>query len=156
MNRRPIQGVHGCGMGVHAHSAPVWWQCRAPKVNTSAAIHRCHAYGIVQGRLLHAYATPMIFNWVWMTPKSTSINGVTRWLEQLDFCLNRCKWEKVLILILITIFQVNCIYSAPVHIWWIIQGILTIEGIFIIPWIGIINVYLFIQGIFIHSNSILF
>ena len=30
---------------------------------------------------------------VWMTPKSTSINGVTIWLEQLDFCLNRCKWE---------------------------------------------------------------
>ena len=23
-----------------------------------------HAYGIVQGRLVHAYATPMIFNWV--------------------------------------------------------------------------------------------
>ena len=30
---------------------------------------------------------------VWMTSKSTSINGVTKWLEQLDFCLNRCKWE---------------------------------------------------------------
>ena len=30
---------------------------------------------------------------VWMTPNSTSINGVTIWLEQLDFCLNRCKWE---------------------------------------------------------------
>ena len=30
---------------------------------------------------------------VWMAPKSTSINGVTIWLEQLDFCLNRCKWE---------------------------------------------------------------
>ena len=29
----------------------------------------------------------------WMTPKSTSINWVTIWLEQLDFCLNRCKWE---------------------------------------------------------------
>ena len=28
----------------------------------------------------------------WMTSKSTSINGVTIWLEQLDFCLNRCKW----------------------------------------------------------------
>ena len=28
----------------------------------SSAIHRCHAYGIIQGRLLHAYATPMIFN----------------------------------------------------------------------------------------------
>ena len=25
--------------------------------------------------------------------QSTSINGVTIWLEQLDFCLNRCKWE---------------------------------------------------------------
>ena len=30
---------------------------------------------------------------VWMTPKSTSINGVTAWLEQLDFCLNRCERE---------------------------------------------------------------
>ena len=30
---------------------------------------------------------------IWMTPKSTSINGVTIWLEQLDFCLNRCKRE---------------------------------------------------------------
>ena len=29
----------------------------------------------------------------WMTPKITSINWVTIWLEQLDFCLNRCKWE---------------------------------------------------------------
>ena len=29
----------------------------------------------------------------WMTPKSTSINWVTIWLEQLDFCLNGCKWE---------------------------------------------------------------
>ena len=28
-----------------------------------------------------------------MTPKSASINWVTIWLEQLDFCLNRCKWE---------------------------------------------------------------
>ena len=26
-------------------------------------------------------------------PKSTSINGVTIWLEQLEFCLHRCKWE---------------------------------------------------------------
>ena len=30
----------------------------------------------------------------WMTPKSTSINGVTIWLQQLDFCLNRCKWQR--------------------------------------------------------------
>ena len=44
-------------------SAPVWRQCRAPKVDTSPAIHRCHAYGIVQCRLLYAYATPIIFNW---------------------------------------------------------------------------------------------
>ena len=29
----------------------------------------------------------------WMTLKSTSINWVTIWLEQLDFFLNRCKWE---------------------------------------------------------------
>ena len=29
----------------------------------------------------------------WLTPKSTSINSVTIWLKQLDFCLNRCKWE---------------------------------------------------------------
>ena len=29
----------------------------------------------------------------WITPKSTSINGVTIWLEWLDFCLNCCKWE---------------------------------------------------------------
>ena len=26
---------------------------------------------------------------LWMTPKSTSINWVTIWLEQFDFCLNR-------------------------------------------------------------------
>ena len=32
-------------------------------MDTSPAIRRCHAYGIVQGRLLHAYATPLIFNW---------------------------------------------------------------------------------------------
>ena len=30
---------------------------------------------------------------VWMTPKSTTINWVTIWLDQLDFCLNRCKCE---------------------------------------------------------------
>ena len=30
---------------------------------------------------------------LWTMPKSTSINGVTIWLEQLDFCLNRCKRE---------------------------------------------------------------
>ena len=30
---------------------------------------------------------------IWMTPKSTSINRVTIWLEQLYFCLNRCKRE---------------------------------------------------------------
>ena len=69
MNRRPIQGVSGRSRprnGRPAHSTPVWRQCRAPKVDTSPAIHRCHANGIVQGRLLHAYATPMIFNWdVW-------------------------------------------------------------------------------------------
>ena len=29
----------------------------------------------------------------WMTPKCTSVNGVTIQLGQLDFCLNRCKWE---------------------------------------------------------------
>ena len=29
----------------------------------------------------------------WMTPKCTSINGVTIRLEQLNFCFNRCKWE---------------------------------------------------------------
>ena len=28
-----------------------------------------------------------------MTPKSTSINYVTTWLEQFDFWLHRCKWE---------------------------------------------------------------
>ena len=30
---------------------------------------------------------------VWMTPKVTFISWVTIWLEQLYFCLNRCKWE---------------------------------------------------------------
>ena len=64
MNRRPTHGVHGRGMGVHAHSTPVWRWCHVPKVDTSPAIHQCHAYGIVQGRLLHANVTPMIFNWV--------------------------------------------------------------------------------------------
>ena len=29
----------------------------------------------------------------WVTPEITSINWVTIWLEQLDFCLHRCKWE---------------------------------------------------------------
>ena len=29
----------------------------------------------------------------WMKPKSTSISRVTIWLEELDFCLNKCKWE---------------------------------------------------------------
>ena len=37
--------------------------CHAPEVDTSPEIYRYHAYGIVQGRLLHAYAKPMIFNW---------------------------------------------------------------------------------------------
>ena len=34
-------------------------------------------------------------NWVleWITPKFTSISGVTIRLEQLNYCLNRCKWE---------------------------------------------------------------
>ena len=52
-------------MGVHANSTYVWRQRHAPKVDTSQAIHRYHAYGIVQGSLLHAYAAPKIFNWVW-------------------------------------------------------------------------------------------
>ena len=30
---------------------------------------------------------------VWTTPKSTSIKGITIWLEQLDFCLHMWKWE---------------------------------------------------------------
>ena len=30
---------------------------------------------------------------VWMAAKSTSINVVTIWLRQLDFCLHGCKWE---------------------------------------------------------------
>ena len=30
---------------------------------------------------------------LWVTPKSTSIKWVTIWIEQLDFCLHRCKWE---------------------------------------------------------------
>ena len=29
----------------------------------------------------------------WMTPKSTSMKVLTIWLEQLDFCLNRCQWK---------------------------------------------------------------
>ena len=29
----------------------------------------------------------------WMTPKCPTINGVIIQLEQLDFCLNKCKWE---------------------------------------------------------------
>ena len=37
MNRRPI---HGRGMGVHAHSTPVWRPYRAPKVDTLPAIRR--------------------------------------------------------------------------------------------------------------------
>ena len=28
-----------------------------------------------------------------MTPKNTTINWVTIWLEQLEFCLHRSKWE---------------------------------------------------------------
>ena len=63
MNRRPIHGIHGRGMGVHAHFTPLWRLCHPTKVDTSPAIHRCRAYGIVKGRLLHAYAMPMIFNW---------------------------------------------------------------------------------------------
>ena len=30
---------------------------------------------------------------VWMTPKTTSINLEAIWLEQIKFCLHRCKWE---------------------------------------------------------------
>ena len=56
--------LNGCPCPFHAHSTPGWRQCRSPKVDTSQAIHQWHAYGIVQGRLLHAHATSMIFNWV--------------------------------------------------------------------------------------------
>ena len=61
-NSRPIQGVHGREWG----SMPILRLCdgNVTQVDTSPAIHRCHAYGIVQGRLLHVDATPMIFNWV--------------------------------------------------------------------------------------------
>ena len=38
MNCRPIQGIHGRGMGVHAHSAPTWRQCHTLKVDTSPSI----------------------------------------------------------------------------------------------------------------------
>ena len=51
-----------------------------PKVDTSPAIHRCHAYVIVQGRLLHTYATPLIFNWdvyflVWIQCKNYPVKN---------------------------------------------------------------------------------
>ena len=75
-------------IGVHAHSAPVGQQCRAHKVDTSPAIHWCHAYGIVRGRLLYAYAMPMILNWVKML--SRCINAVG-WLKRLHtpWCIHK-------------------------------------------------------------------
>ena len=68
MKRRPIQGVHGRGMGVHAHFAPVWRQCRSPKVDTSPAIRRRFIDVTPMESPKVAYYTPMprpmIFNWV--------------------------------------------------------------------------------------------
>ena len=69
MNRRPIHGVYGRRMGVHAHSAPIPHLCDGlvTPLDTLGVdtfidvrpMESSKAYGIV---LLHAYATPMIFN----------------------------------------------------------------------------------------------
>ena len=55
MNRRRILSVGKAFTAVEWHPRPF--------ADDSSAIHRCNAYGIVQGRLLHAYATPTIFNY---------------------------------------------------------------------------------------------
>ena len=63
INRRPIQGVHGRGMGVHAHTAPVWRQCRAPKVDTSPSIRRRFIDVTPMESSKVAYYTPMPRLW---------------------------------------------------------------------------------------------
>ena len=66
MNRRRSLSMDKAITAMERVSTPILRLCdgcHISKVDTSPAIHRCHAYGIVEGHLLHAYAMPTIFNW---------------------------------------------------------------------------------------------
>ena len=69
----PITAVEWASTPIQNPFHAVWRRCHSPKVDTSPAIHRYHTYGIMQGSLLHAYATPTIFNWVSTCDQLTSV-----------------------------------------------------------------------------------